>query len=73
MTQTFGQKMVGITFNPANDDNVTKCKQKMADVIDLLIESTPPDTEIKNALFQMALQNILQAQMMAVKLLTFKE
>jgi len=70
--KTFGAQMVGITFNPSGDDKINQIKQKMAEVIDILIESNP-DSEIKTGLFQMALHDILQAQMISVKLLTFKD
>lgn len=33
-TQTFGQKAVGLSFNPSNDDAVSKAKQTCADAID---------------------------------------
>ncbi len=33
---TFGEKLVGITFNPAKDDKVAKAKQLCADLADLL-------------------------------------
>jgi hypothetical protein len=31
---TYGQKLVGLTFNPSNDDKVAMCKQKYAELID---------------------------------------
>lgn len=34
MSQTFGQKAVGLAFNPSGDDAVTQCKQEFATVID---------------------------------------
>ena len=33
---TFGQKAVGLTFNPPGDDKVALAKQLMAETIDLL-------------------------------------
>lgn len=35
-TQTFGEKLVGLTFNPSNDDAVGNVKQKFADAADIL-------------------------------------
>lgn len=32
--QTFGQKAVGINFNPSNDDAIYICKKRYADLID---------------------------------------
>lgn len=33
-TQTYGQKAVGLSFNPSGDDAVGKAKQAYADIID---------------------------------------
>ena len=33
---TFGQKAVGLTFNPSNDPNVQKIKEQFAAVIDTM-------------------------------------
>lgn len=33
---TFGEKAVGLTFNPSGDEKVNRAKQLMADAIDLL-------------------------------------
>ena len=35
---TFGEKAVGLTFNPSGDEKVNKAKQLMAESWDLLIE-----------------------------------
>ena len=32
--QTFGQKAVGLSFNPSGDAAVHECKQRFADAID---------------------------------------
>lgn len=76
---TFGQKLVGLSFNPANNDRVAQIKQKMAEVVDIIGQELK-DNEIDNGidrmrarLHEMALHDILQAQMMAVKLVTFKD
>ena len=46
---TFGQKAVGLQFNPSGEDNVTKAKQLMADAIDLLEkDATLKNPEHKN-------------------------
>jgi hypothetical protein len=37
--QTFGEKAVGLTFNPSGDEKVNKAKQLMADALDLLKEA----------------------------------
>ena len=35
---SFGEKLCGINFNPANDDKVSKAKRLCADLADLLNE-----------------------------------
>lgn len=71
---TFGEKLVGITFNPSADDKVAKAKQLCAKLADLLQkdymdqESTP----LKNQLYNHTIGEILNAQMNVVKVLTLK-
>jgi hypothetical protein len=36
---TFGEKAVGLTFNPSGDEKVNKAKQLMSDALDLLKEA----------------------------------
>ena len=70
---TFGEKLVGLTFNPSNDDKVSKAKKLCAELADLLYES---EREVKsplaNVLYQKAICDILDAQMNVVKVLTLK-
>lgn len=53
MELTFGQKAVGLTFNPANDDKVAIAKQKCADVIDQMndLRSETQSQEQKKNMF----------------------
>jgi hypothetical protein len=46
---TFGQKAVGLNFNPSNDDAVGQCKQTFANAIDQLNDSrlSNEDGEVK--------------------------
>lgn len=71
---TFGEQLVGITFNPASDDKVAKAKLLCADLADLLIEDAQSSetTILKNQLRELAINQILLAQMSAVKVLTLK-
>lgn len=76
---TFGEKLVGLTFNPSGDEKVQKAKELCAALADLLNESynnpMPPKEEhrpLYELLFQKAIGDILDAQMNAVKVLTFK-
>jgi len=70
---TFGEKLVGITFNPSGDDKVLLAKVLCAELADLLAENTPADASpLHNMLINKAIVDILDAQMNVVKCLTFK-
>lgn len=73
---TFGEKLVGITFNPAGDDSVAKAKRLFADAADLLYKEVQgKDGEIshlQSQLYEHAIGEILNAQMNVVKVLTLK-
>jgi hypothetical protein len=71
---TYGEKAVGLTFNPSNDDDVHKCKRAFASIIDnlnLLRESTK-SSEVKR-MASIAITEAQTAQMWAVKAITWKE
>lgn len=69
---TFGQKAVGLKFNPSNDDKVAKCKQKYADCIDQLndIRNSTENQEVKR-LCSVAITETQGSQMWAVKAITW--
>lgn len=71
---SFGQKLVGITFNPSNDDAVGKAKKLCAELADLINDhwSNKEHTSLENILYQHTVGEILNAQMNVVKLLTLK-
>lgn len=71
---TFGEKLVGITFNPSADDKVAKAKQLCAELADLLKEdaTTKEPTYLSSTLYDHAIGEILNAQMNVVKVLTLK-
>lgn len=76
---TFGQKAVGLTFNPAGDKDVNRVKELYAEIIDLCNISrenvtqnqNPPNTE-KARLFSIAITEAQTAQMWAVKAITWQ-
>lgn len=70
---TFGQKAVGLSFNPSGDDKVALCKQGFADLIDVmhLTRTVNEDPETKR-LASVAITELQTAQMWAVKALTWK-
>lgn len=73
-TQTFGQRAVGLTFNPSGDDAVAKCKQMHADAIDQMndFRNAPDTTPEQKRLASVAITELQGAQMWAVKALTWR-
>lgn len=70
---TFGQKAVGVNFNPGGDPKVIAIKQLYADIIDHLKELDTPDRNQKNRLISIAITEAQGAQMWAVKAVTWKD
>jgi hypothetical protein len=73
-TLTFGQKLVGINFNPSNDDKVGKAKKLCADLADLLTDDylSMEESMLRTQLYNHTIGEILNAQMNVVKVLTLK-
>ena len=72
--QTFGQKAVGLSFNPSGDAAVHECKQRFADAIDQMNDlrnSTLSNEAARTA--SIAITELQTAQMWAVKALTLKD
>ena len=69
---TFGQKAVGLKFNPGELQEINHCKQTFADAIDQMHElrSKTDDAE-KKRLASIAITELQGAQMWAVKALTW--
>ena len=72
---TFGQKAVGITFNPSNNDSVNRMKQRYADIIDDLndMRNDPLTSAGVKRHCSQAITEAETAQMRAVKALTWVE
>jgi len=76
---TYGEKAVGLTFNPSNDAKVQKVKSLYAEIIDLLVNSGTPDIESERqreerlSLFTESIRQAQTAQMWAVKAITWKD
>lgn len=70
---TFGQKAVGITFNPGGHPLVNAIKEKAAEYIDTLneIRNTTENGEIKRQL-SIAITEAQTSQMWAVKAVTWQ-
>ena len=70
---TFGEKAVGLTFNPSGDDAVAQCKAEFAAVIDRMndLRSTTDSQEVKR-MASAAITEAQTAQMWAVKAITWR-
>ena len=71
---TYGQKAVGLTFNPSNDDKVGTCKQRYADLIDEMndLRNETLSEEVKR-MCSTVITKLQTAQMWSVKSLTWKD
>ena len=72
---SYGQKLVGLTFNPSNDPKVQRAKELCAELADLLHDHVSRPSErgaLENLLHNHAVGEILNAQMNVVKVLTLK-
>lgn len=72
-SMTFGEKAVGLSFNPSNDDAVAQCKAEFARVIDRMndLRTSTDNAEIKR-MASVAITEAQTAQMWAVKAITWK-
>ena len=70
---TFGEKAVGLTFNPSGDEKVNEIKTLYAKVIDTLTALKTPEQNGKNRLISVAITEAQGAQMWAVKAITWKD
>ena len=71
---TYGEKAVGLAFNPSGDQNVEKIKRLYAEIIDLCntCREAARDNE-KVRLFSVAIIEAQGAQMWAVKAITWED
>ena len=74
---TFGQKAVGLAFNPSGDDKVTNAKQLFADVIDNMIGDPSKDVERRTYLYNIirtaGISACISASMAVVKFITWRD
>ena len=70
---TYGERAVGLTFNPSGDAAVQEIKTTYAAIIDLLNDARArvADTEAKR-LYSIAITEAQSAQMWAVKAATWR-
>jgi hypothetical protein len=71
---TFGEQLVGVSFNPSGDPQVARVKEICAELAEILKEnySDNEKSPIKSLLFDHAVGEILNAQMCVVKVITMK-
>lgn len=75
---SFGEKLVGITFNPSNNPQVDRAKQLCAELADIVTKDREKyRTQVhipasEDILYRHTIGEILNAQMNVVKLLTLK-
>ncbi len=71
---TFGEKAVGLTFNPSNNSAVDACKRMYAAVIDQMndVRDDPITTPEAKRLASIAITEAQGAQMWAVKAITWR-
>ena len=70
---TYGEKALGITFNPSNDPNVQKVKELYAQIIDLVHHSGGDViSSDRHEMIKTAIREAQTAQMWAVKVITWK-
>ena len=75
---TFGDKLVGLTFNPSNDEKVQRVKEICAELANIANDYWCRDAYseksfLENQIYNNAIGEILNAQMNVVKLLTFNK
>ncbi|MDX7495229.1 hypothetical protein [Providencia stuartii] len=74
MNKSLGQKLVGISFNPSSLSTVDEVKQKSAELIYLVRDSMESATsEEALMIHNEAMRRIVDAQMWAVKAITWKD
>lgn len=71
---SYGEKAVGLTFNPSGDERVLAVKRAFAAAIDLIQEERLKDTtpSEKGAMLTLAIREAQSAQMWAVKGITWE-
>ena len=69
---TYGEKAVGLTFNPSNDPKVQKVKELYAEIIDIVNNCYDANPSEKERLAKVAITEAQTAQMWAVKAITYQ-
>jgi hypothetical protein len=72
---TFGEKAVGLSFNPSGDHDVERIKKLYAEIIDFCNDARAGSSREREQarLFSIAITEAQTAQMWAVKAITWKD
>jgi hypothetical protein len=70
---TYGEKAVGLGFNPSGDPGVKQLKELFAEIIDFCAEERARTTGEKARLWSIAITEAQGAQMWAVKAQTWRD
>jgi hypothetical protein len=70
---TFGEKAVGLDFNPSGDEAVDTCKRTFAIAIDQMNDLRNAAVGEKSRLASVAITQLQDAQMWAVKAITWRD
>lgn len=73
MTESYGEKAVGLQFNPSGDDHVTTVKRLFATVIDMCDQLRATADSEQARLYSIAITEAQTAQMWAVKAMTWRK
>lgn len=71
-TLTFGQKAMGVMFNPSGDPKVRELKALYARIADILNDDRNDNRDERARLASVAITEAQGAQMWAVKAVTYK-
>lgn len=69
---TIGQKLAGVQFNPTGDETIASLKQSFADVLDKVIATAAGADPLQTKMYDKVVDDIMTAQMWAVKAFTWK-
>jgi hypothetical protein len=67
---TFGEKAMGVSFNPSGDEKVTKLKALYAEIADILNDDRGDNRDERARRASVAITEAQTAQMWAVKAVT---
>lgn len=69
---TFGQKAMGVKFNPSSDEKVARLKKLFAEVTDILNDDRGENHDERARLASIAITEAQTAQIWAVRAVTYE-